>query len=158
MKKGKMPNTDFTYEEFEDLLASYFLSLLPLCGSSNICDRRDFKAALRILNGFAKRHDVLRPTVAAQCLRRAKNRWGMSKKFDSCFTLLDMMNSFWRDFGVGGNPKEIDERERCKLGRLLIGIMHRHGILKARFEVWRGKKIAVGVESWAETGKDQPLT
>ncbi|OGN04764.1 MAG: hypothetical protein A2831_01840 [Candidatus Yanofskybacteria bacterium RIFCSPHIGHO2_01_FULL_44_17] len=157
MNKGSMPNTDFTYEGFEGLLASFYLSLLPLHDSGDVLDKQDFETALGILNGFAKRHKVQKPQNAVAHTRPTSEEWGQPKKFDSCFTLLDMMGSFWRDFGVGTDPKKLDGQERNKLGRLLIGLLDRHGVLKAKFDTLDGQQVAVGVESWTKDREFQSL-
>lgn len=91
MNKGSMPNTDFTYEEFEGLLASYYLSLLPLHNSGDARDKQEFEAVLGILNGFAERHDVQKPEDTVAHTRPTSEKWGQPKEFGSCFTLLDMM-------------------------------------------------------------------
>lgn len=61
--------------------------------------------------------------------------------------MLDMMGSFWVDFGVGYDPKTEDGQERLRLGRLLLGLLHRYGAIEAEFQLIDDKKSAVKVKS-----------
>ncbi len=79
MKSGTMPRTDFTYEEFENLLASFYLTLLPLRDRNNTEDKADFETAVAILNGFAERHDLHKPEGAAKDPRSTKFDWGSAE-------------------------------------------------------------------------------
>lgn len=157
MNVGCMPRTDFTYEEFEGLLASYYLSLMPLRDSGDPIDKEDFEAAVTILDGFAERYDVQKPAEAVAHPRKTTEPWGQPKVFETCFTLLDMMSSFWRDFGVGADPKELDGQERHQLGRLLLSILHRRKIIRAKFSFINDKLVAVSLESWAPGKQFQPF-
>lgn len=49
LRRGRMPSTDFRYEEFEGLLGSFFLTLKPL----RTVDPAAFEEILVILLGFA---------------------------------------------------------------------------------------------------------
>lgn len=147
MNKGCMPRTDFTYEEFEGLLASFYLSLLPMRSSARKRDAKEFKSVVSVLNGFAKRYGVQKPKDAIAHPRPTEHKWGRAQKLEANM-MLDALSSFWRDFGIGADPKSFDGQERYRLGRLLLGILHRHGALKAKFDIKRGKRVAVGIESW----------
>lgn len=145
IKSGHMPNTDFYYEEFEGMLASYYMTLLCLKDREGE-DGQVFQTALEVLNGFAERHFVRFPADAAKQSRPTKESWGQPKAFDSCFTLYDMMGSFWRDFGVGADPKTEDGIERFRLGRCLIMLLHRHGAIEAKFQEHEGAQVPVGIK------------
>lgn len=144
IKSGCMPNTDFRYEEFEGMLASYYLTLLCL-KDINGDDSKTFSEALEVLNGFAERHSVRFPEEASKEPRPTQEDWGQPHAFNSCFTLLDMMGSFWRDFGIGADPKTQDGVERFRLGRCILNLLHRHDVITARFENHEGQQIVTGV-------------
>ncbi|MDD5463564.1 MAG: hypothetical protein PHP62_00250 [Candidatus Moranbacteria bacterium] len=144
IKSGCMPNTDFRYEEFEGLLASYYLTLLCLKDMDGD-DGKTFIEALEILNGFAERNNVRFPEEAAKEPRPTQEVWGQPRAFDTCFTLLDMMGSFWRDFGIGADPKTLDGIERFRLGRCVLNLLHRHDVITARFDEHEGQQIVTGV-------------
>ena len=61
---------------------------------------------------------------------------------------LDMMGSFWRDFGVGADPKTEDGKERYELGRLILGVYDRHGIARVGYEAIKGQQVPVKIEDW----------
>ena len=98
LNTGCMPNTDFQYEEFEGLIASYYLSYQHLKGSSKPKDQENFKKLTDILNRIAERHSVQIPEEAVNNVRATED-WGKPKKL-SYFSVKDMLNSFYRDFGV----------------------------------------------------------
>lgn len=146
LNTGVMPDTDFRYEEFEGLLGSYYLSLLPLKEGGEP-DQADFEAVVGILNGFAERHGVQLPEKAAVQPRPTIEPWGQPEVFGSCFTVVDMMGSFWRDFGVGMKNDSVDGQERLKLGRLVLGVLERHRAIEAVHEEIDGKQVAIGVKT-----------
>lgn len=145
IKSGCMPSTDFHYEEFEGLLASFYLTLLCLKDRPGE-DSEAFQQALEILNGFAERHFVRLPEEAAKEPRATQEVWGQPSAFTSCFTLLDMMGSFWRDFSVGANPKTQDGMERFRLGRCILVLLDRHRVITAKFQEYEGKQVPIGVQ------------
>ena len=145
-KTGCMPNTDFRYEEFEGLLGSFQMSLLPLRGSRRPEDQRDYQRAMEILNGFAQRYEVQSPEDAARN-PRAREAWGNASVLSN-WSMLDMMGSFWQDFGVGAEPRTQDQQERYALGRLILGVYARHGIARVGYETIEGQKVPVKVEDW----------
>lgn len=98
LNSGCMPNTDFKYEEFEGLLASYYLSYLYLKESSKPKDQENFKKLLEILNRIAERHLLQLPEDAVKNIRTHHDRARPEKM--SYFSVKDMLNSFYRDFGV----------------------------------------------------------
>jgi hypothetical protein len=100
LNTGCMPNTDFNYEEFEGLLASYYLSYVHLKESSKPVDQENFKKLEDILNRLAERHSVQLPAEAISNVR-ATETWAKPKKL-SYFSVKDMLNSFYRDFGIVG--------------------------------------------------------
>lgn len=111
LNSGCMPNTDFQYEEFEALLACYYLSYLYLKESSKTKDQENFKKLLEILNRIAKRHSVQLPEEAVKNVR-TPHSWAKPKKM-SRFSVKDMLNSFYRDFGVV--PHNADDTADVKL-------------------------------------------
>lgn len=115
---GHMPLTDFCYEEFEGLLASFFLTAIPLrdCGSASYLAR--FNEIHNILNGFAERYNVQKPEDAIVNPRKTEEEWGQAKAFCSTCQALDMTRSFWCDFGVGTNSASADAAALRRLQRL----------------------------------------
>ena len=150
-----MPNTDFKYEEFEGLLGSFYLSLAPLRVSSKPKDQRDYQKAMKILNGFAQRYGVQSPEDAVKN-PRARESWGNASVMSNWST-LDMMSSFWRDFGVGADTKTEDSHEIDELGRLILGVYDRHGIARVNYEKHQGKKVPVKLE-WNSEKSRKTLT
>ena len=158
MNSGQMPDTDFTYEEFEGLLASFYLTLLPLKDSQNKDDEADFEIAERILNGFADRLKIQKPEKAILSPRETKAVWGQPSTFKSSFVLVDMLGSFWRDFGVGATPNTKDCKERLKFARLILQILHKRQILVAEFERLNSGELApIGISAWIPEKKLKPL-
>lgn len=144
LNSGEMPHTDFHYEEFEGLLGSYYLTMRPLRNGPRQ-DQTDFGIITGILNGFARRHGVRMPKEAVVRPRPTKEEWGQPAIINSCFSIVDLMGSFWRDFGVGGQPGTVDEEERRRLGRLMLGVLHRYGVIEAGFEEINGKQTPVRI-------------
>ncbi len=146
LNSGEMPRTDFHYEEFEGLLSNYYLGLLPL-KEGEPQDRSDFESITGILNGFAERHGVQTPEEAVAHPRLLPGETEQFDVIDSCFSIIDSMRSFRSDFGVGMETGTVDLQERFKLGRLILGIMHRHGVIQAEFEEIDGAPTPVRVLS-----------
>lgn len=144
---GQMPNTDFRYEEFEGLLASYLLSLAPLTATGGAQDLLDYNKAVVILRGFAKKYGVQSPelTIANP---RSQEKWGRPSVLAVC-QMMDCMSSFYRDFGIGGKPRTKDYCKRNELGRLLLSIFSRHGIAKVKFRHKDSKLASVTLKEWA---------
>jgi hypothetical protein len=143
---GCMPRTDFRYEEFEGLLGSFHLSLLPLKDSEKPEDQRDYQKAMEVLNGFAQRYGVQSPEEAVNN-PRARESWGNASVMTNWST-LDMMGSFWRDFGVGAEPGTEDQKERYELGRTILRVFDRYGIAQVGYEEHQGERLPVKVENW----------
>src|SRR3989344_5455679 len=156
LNTGEMPNTDFRYEEFEGLLGSYYSTMLPLKDGSEQA-RADLEAITGILGGLAQRHNVQKPEQAVTKPRPTLHEWGQPEAFNTCFSIIDQMGSFWRDFGVGSEPQTVDMEERLKLGRLLLGVLHRHGVIQAGFEEIDGIQTPVRVLTEDRTKCHQPL-
>jgi hypothetical protein len=147
MKSGAMPNTDFLYEEFENLLASFYLTLLPIKTSRRDEDKKDFELVLDILNGFAERHDLRKPEAAASSPRETQCGWGQPVVFASCRSLRDMTGSFTHSFGIGIKGDTEDGVGRCTLARIILGVLDRNNVIIAGFEMIDGKKTATKVLS-----------
>ncbi|MCR4323225.1 MAG: hypothetical protein NUV61_04025 [Candidatus Azambacteria bacterium] len=142
-----MPRTDFRYEEFEGLLASYYLTFLPL-RKGGVQDAKDFIKLVRILNGFATRYCVQKPIDAIAHPRKTEI-WAVPQNIGSCFSIIDLLSSFWRDFdGDCGNPHTKNGKEQRKLGRLVISILHRHHVLTAEFQKVGRNRLVVGIIKW----------
>jgi hypothetical protein len=152
-----MPRTDFRYEEFEGLLGSYYLTLLPLRNSQDLEDQKDFETALSILNGFAERHDIQKPEDAVAHPRETEQEWGKPKAFASCFSTIDMLSSFWRDFGVVDSSNTVENEEYRKFGCLLLRVFDRRKIIQAKFETNNGVSEAVGIKSWDSNKQFAPF-
>lgn len=145
LKSGQMPRTDFRYEEFEGLLASYYLTFLPLKGKRGR-STRDFEKLAKILNSFARRYCVQKPADAIAHPRETE-AWARPNKL-ICFSIIDMLSSFWKDFGIGDDSRTVDGKEQRKLGRLVIGILHRHRVLTAEFQKVGRNTLAIGIIKW----------
>ena len=144
MNSGCMPNTDFRYEEFEGLLASYYLTLLPY-KEAKISPERDYvHKCLAILDGFAERYDVQKPEDCVRNIRSTED-WAKPKVFRSCWSMLDQMGSFWRDFGVGLN-NDIDGQERLELGRTLLLLFRDLGILHLKYQTVNDEVVPIGID------------
>lgn len=145
MNTGRMPNTDFMYEEFEGLLASFYLTLKPLLISRSTLDQGEARMAIAVLDGFADRHGVRRTEAAAGQPSTTLYAWGQPRVFSDCRMLIDMLGSFWRDFGVGSTAG-IDGDERIKLGRILLALLARKNVLVPQID---GATV-VGVSYWLD--------
>ncbi|MEK6899953.1 MAG: hypothetical protein AABX05_02400 [Nanoarchaeota archaeon] len=143
---GCMPNTDFRYEEFEGLLGSFHLSLFPLRDSAKPEDQRDYQKVMEILNGFAQRYGVQSPEEAAKN-PRARKYWGNAHVMKNWST-LDMMASFWKDFGVGAEPGTEDHREQYELRITILLVFDRYGIAQVGYEEHQGERLPVKVDYW----------
>lgn len=150
LNSGEMPRTDFRYEEFERLLGSYHATMLPL-RDGEPQDQADFEAVSEILKGFADRHQVQKPEEAIAQPRTTQKAWGQPAEM-SCFSVVDLIGSFSNDFGVGVEPGTVDREERMKLGRLVLGVLHRHGVIQAGFEEIDGAWTPVSI---ARTNRDK---
>ena len=71
---GTMPDTDFHYEAFEGLLASFYLSLSPL-REGNEQDIADFQTATEALNKLAEGQGVQQPEAAVVQPRPTLEDW-----------------------------------------------------------------------------------
>ncbi len=154
-KTGLMPHTDFSYEEFEGLLGSFHLSLLPLKESKKPEDQRDYQKAMQVLNSFAQRYGVQSPEDAVKN-PRARESWGNASVLSN-WSLLDMMGSFWRDFGVGAEPKTLDQQERFELERTVLRVYDRYGIAQIGYEEHQGERIPVKVNDWDKVKSSRNL-
>jgi hypothetical protein len=143
-RTGHMPHTDLGYEEFEGLLGSYYLSVLPLKNSKNPEDKKDYETILQILNGFSERYNIQSPEDAVKN-PRSKEDWGNPEVFPS-FSMMDSFHSFTADFGVGNEPYTIDREDKIKLGRTILGIFERYRIAEILFQEDNGEKIPIGIK------------
>lgn len=146
LNTGEMPNTDFRFEEFEGLLASYALTLAPL-KASTCDDAADYDTAIAILDGFADRYKLQKPKIAIDHPRRTREKWGQPKDFGPVFMLLDMMRSFYVDFSIGMEAGTTDCAERLKLGRLILKILVRYSAIEANCESIDGEEIPVSTKN-----------
>ncbi len=131
MQTGPMPNTDSRYEELEGLLGTYYLTLLPLRDGSEE-DRVFFEQACETLKGFAERHDLQMPEDAVQ-QPRSRESWAQPKVLTSAFSILDLLNGFWRDFGLCSQEGSEDSTAARRLASLLLGLLHRRDFIVAGF-------------------------
>ena len=154
---GCMPNTDFKYEEFEGLLADYAMSLSPLMSTGDPEDLDTYKTATSLLNGFSERHKVQSVGETMHNGSRSKEEWAQPK-VHSNWSIIDLLGSFWRDFGVGYVTKEegatkqtkLDASERNKLGRLILGVFAKYGIASIAYQKHEGEKIPCKIEEWSD--------
>lgn len=105
-KSGTMPDTDFTYEDFEGFLASYYLTYQHFIASGDEVKNKSFEKLAEILKRFAKRHGVQMPEDAILTMR-AKEDWGKPKKLGSYFSVKDSFNAFRTDFGLMYKPEDM---------------------------------------------------
>jgi hypothetical protein len=122
-RAGEINGTGFKYEEFENLLASFYLSLLPLRDSSSSEDKKSYRESMEILTRFSKRWGVRAPDEALQDPRRGVWPFTMNVSI-----MLDMTSSFWRDFGIGANPETEDYKDLEEFRRKLSQVLNRHNI------------------------------
>jgi len=147
---GPMPGTNLRYEEFEAFLASFVLTLGCLQASGRTGDADDYRVILEILNGFAERYNVQPPLVA---LKNPRSRRSLAKPQE--FTneeLVQMINSFGRDFGVGrvyeGRQDDLDAAERRRLGRILLELLDRYALADVVYRNKDGIRVPVRVKKW----------
>jgi hypothetical protein len=117
LPSGRMPNTGFTYEEFEGLLGSYYLTYVHFQESSKQKLRQAFENLNNVLTKLAEIYGVQKPVLAVKNVRSKKD-WGVPKKFSSYFSVKDCLNSFYYDFGVIQTSDEA-EQEVYKLAELV---------------------------------------
>lgn len=149
---GPMPRCSLTYEALENHLASYVLSLGLLKRHGGRM-RREYDTALRILNGFAERYGLYRPTYAARKPRPTKQPWAQPEVYPCGFSLVDSLSSFWRDFGIGNDPMTADGAARVKLARCILRILASYQVIEPKKQ---GGKI-VGIKSWSRPLEHLPL-
>jgi len=143
---GCMPRTNFGYEEFEGLLGSFYLSLLPLKDSAKPEDQRAYQKAMEVLTGFAQRYGVQSPKEAVKN-PRARKSWGNASVMTNRST-LNMMGSFGKDFGVGAEPGTKDQKELYKLRRTILRVFDRYGIAQVSYEEHQWERLPVKVDNW----------
>ena len=153
--RGVMPNTDFTYEEFETFLASYYLTFKPL-ENGDEQDRVVFDSATAALNQLAQNQGVRLPvSVIYHCKSTEDEReFG---PFTTPGMLLDSFRAFSSDFGVGIEPQTPDFEQRMILGRAVLSTLDKHGVIKAGFEKIGEKRYPVKIESKNAEFMSKPL-
>ena len=114
------------------LLGSFHLSLLPLKNSKKNKDRDDYNTAMNVLNGFATRHRIQKPEDAV-INPRTNYVWAKPRPFNSNETILEMTDSFWKDFGVGMNTESDDGLARYALGRTILRVFDRYGVANVEY-------------------------
>lgn len=117
-----MPNTTHTYEEFETLLASIYLTTLRLKAVKHTV--KFFDRIERILNGFAERHNVQFPKdVFTQPRICIQNEWeilGGNPRSAANWEMLSANTlAFQYSYSIGTIAGTIDHEE---LGKLDIAI------------------------------------
>lgn len=152
---GCMPRTDYRYEEFEGLLGSFHLSLLPLKDSTKPEDQRDYQKAMEVLNGFSQKYGVQSPEEAVKN-PRAEEDWGNASVKTNGATII-LMGSFWRDFGLGGKPGDKDQEEQCKLGRTILSVFERYGIAQVGYMEYNGEKVPAELKEWNNEKRGKTL-
>ncbi len=159
-RTGPMPGTDLQYEDFEAFLASYALTLDCLEKSGRTSDPEDYAEVMTILNGFADRHQVQRPRDA---LRNPRGRRRMVRPQE--FTneeMVQMVNSFGQDFGVGrvyeGRSYDQDASERRRLGRILLALLDRYALADIVYVNEKGERVPVKIKRWTpEENRHKPI-
>lgn len=151
VKSGCMPNTQVTYEDFENLLASFRLTLLPLKMGSRR-DRKEFRKIEAILEGFAERHSVRDPELASESPRKSPNPPGRPVTFVSSRYMIGEISAFWFDCQIAKDPESEDGRKLEELRSCLYRILHRHGAITPKL---RDGQV-IGVADWLAPG-NQPF-
>lgn len=145
IKTGCMPDNDFTYEEFEGLLGSFYLTFLCLKKGDDE-DKAAFQKVTEILNGFAESHHVRIPKEATGDPQPTEEAWGQPGEIGSCFSVLDSMSSFWRDFGLAADHGKTEEGlKQMLLGQCILGIFHKHKVVIAEFKEYEGVMVPVNI-------------
>ena len=127
-----MPNTDFTYEEFEGLLGSIYKTFKVLSMSKDPKDISDLGEIREVVTGFTKRHNLTNIDEILSNPRPTKHEWGQPRE-ETCFDLGNCMSSFIIDYGIGvrgSNPTEGDSKDcegRVQLTKIARRVMVRHG-------------------------------
>ena len=119
----------FDHEEFEFFLRTFYLSLFPLSKSKIVRDIRDYLEAVRILNRFAERHGVEKPEhsiITQDC-----NNIGAWQNQ----SLLSLIDSFWKDYRIGTEPRTNDGQDRIELKRLILRVFDRYGIAHIKYHL-----------------------
>lgn len=93
---GRMPNTDFRYEELEGLLACYYLTYQSM---KTMPEVNLFNDMVDILTSLAKYHNIQPPAEAAEN-PRATEEWAKPKKFKSFWSIKDSFRAYVSDFGL----------------------------------------------------------
>ena len=99
IKSGAMPRTDFTYEELENFLLSFYRSLKPYQDKTPK-NHIYFGLAVLALNELADRHNVRQPAIADTEPRRTSEDWGKPQVW-SQENLRHSLRAFYSDFGIG---------------------------------------------------------
>lgn len=158
LNSGHMPDTDFRYEEFEGLLGSYYLSLLPL-QEGDEKDKGHFQQAVDALNGLARSQRVQLPAIALANPRPTEAEWGHAKAFSSPTMLLDSFRSFYSDFGVGTKPRTRDFVLRLTLAQTVLRVLERRGAIEAQYDMVNGEKtVPNGVKEYDRELSFKPLS
>lgn len=145
---GCMPTTDFRYEEFEGLLGSFHLSLLPLRDSARPEDQRDYQKAMEVLNGFSQRYGVQSPE---DTVKNPRGRGSLAEaSVMNNQRMLGRKWTLWRDFNIGADPATEDYEEIMKLNRIILSIFGRYNIAQINYKEYQGEKIPVKLEEWNE--------
>lgn len=143
-QNGPMP-AGGSYEEFAELLARLYLTFLPLKERGGD-DARDFGRIVAILDGFAERQAVRKPSVTV-----AEEDW--HRPCRTIFDVQEALAEFVREFGLGHPQGNADDLDRTELGRLMLGIFHRYKAIVADFDQDRSDR-AVAVSIAARISSD----
>ncbi len=105
LSSGCMPNTDFTYEDLESLLASYYLTYRHLEKSDEGNEINGFKILTEILEAFSSKYNLQTPQETLQNVRTTAD-WFKPRKM-SYSVARDSFRSFYSDFGIADEAKEL---------------------------------------------------
>ena len=142
IKKHSLEGTDLTKEDLERLLDAFALSFQPLGKSKNPLDQESYIQATTLLEELANRYGI--------CLLRERNNYdsqNQSAEMMDSVALLDSLNSFQRDFGIGIQPGE-DFDAQYALGLIMVDLFERYKVAEIAYERIGGKNRPVGVKRW----------
>jgi hypothetical protein len=98
LNTGKMPNTDYTYQDFSEMLRDFLYSLQSLKDGSEV-DMGDWELISAIFDALARNHDVSCPTQMIKDMSEGGEVEGPPG--DSSHAIMDYFHSFKVDFGIG---------------------------------------------------------
>jgi hypothetical protein len=144
LSTGPMKDSQYTHENFESLLLGFYLVTLPLKDNGGD-DPADFEQMKQLLNRFAYRHGVQTPEQTMQN-PRSDDLINFKPEQITSQVLFDLPALIWKNFQLGMESDTIDHLERLWLEHLTLGVLHRYGVIEARFVTVNNEQIPVSIQ------------